>query len=82
MPATLDGKTGTHDMNTNRKILIDIDLNSECFDELPSIELARVLNTLARMIDDEFLCGKNREKEIVDFHGNSIGLVKISENKK
>lgn len=66
-----------NNMKTNRKILIDIDLNSECFDELPSIELARVLNTLARMIDDEFLCGENREKEIVDFHGNHIGVMKV-----
>ena len=56
---------------------IQIDLNSECFDELPSIELARVLNTLARMIDDEFLCGENREKEIVDFHGNHIGVMRV-----
>lgn len=65
-------------MKTNRKFLIEIGLDSECFNELPSIELARVLNTLARMIDDEFLCGEDREKEIVDFHGNSIGVVRTS----
>ena len=64
-------------MNTNRKISIEIGLKSDCFDELPSIELARVLNTLARMIDDEFLCGEDREKEIIDFHGNSIGVMKV-----
>lgn len=58
------------------EVRIKINCDSSAFDDFPGLELARILNRLAKDLDEEL---ENGTFIIFDINGNSCGTAQIIE---
>jgi|LakMenEpi03Aug12_release.lakeMendotaPanAssembly.Ray.scaffolds.fasta_scaffold5026666_1 hypothetical protein len=62
-----------------KKFIVEIQLDNDAFNPLPHLEVARILNTVARKIDeDDFQ--DDAGFFLFDSYGNKVGLTKYSED--
>lgn len=65
----------------SQKFVIEIDLGNSAFDPDPSFEVARILNTTARKLDeDDFSSPHGFEYFLFDSNGNKVGFATLKED--
>jgi hypothetical protein len=63
-----------------KKFIIEIEMVNSAFDEYPSMEVARILNTMARKIDEgDFNSPHGFEYFLFDSNGNKVGFAKLGD---
>ena len=64
----------------SRKFIVEIEVDNDAFYPLPHLEVARILNTVARKIDeDDFK--HDAGFFLFDSYGNKVGTTKYVEEK-
>jgi hypothetical protein len=65
----------------SRKFIVEIEIENDAFHPLPQFEVARILNTVARKIDQDDFIDNNDGFFLFDSYGNKVGTTKLIEEK-
>lgn len=61
------------------KFIVEIELESEVFTTMPQYEVARILNTVARKLDEtDFDPQHSHGFLLFDCHGNKCGIARLT----
>lgn len=61
-----------------KRFMVEIELNNTVFNHSPHLEVSRILNTVARKIDEEDFKPKyNHEFLLFDSNGDECGIAKL-----
>lgn len=62
-----------------KKFIVEIQLENEAFNPLPQYEVARILNTVAKKLDESDFENDGNGFFLFDCNGNKVGSTKYSE---
>ena len=65
-----------------KKFIVEIDLGNDAFNPMPQYEVARILNTVSRKIDEHDFQENDRSFFLFDCNGNKVGSVTYTENEE
>lgn len=64
-----------------KKFVVEIEMENDAFYPMPQYEVARILNTVARKIDETDFQEKSPGFYLFDCNGNKVGFAKTMEEK-